>query len=286
MRLAAKHREMWLRLDDCGVPEIARIPGRFGSVEMVRMGKGEPIVLLPGLAGGWRLLTPLARFLSRRFEVILMGLRGDQGPAAPCEDQRPADHALEIAQAIAHLRLERPAVLGVSYGGAVALEMAVGHPGAVGALALYGAEGRFRPTLGSSLLLRLLERLPLPSNSGFLNQFFNVVHGRRAEPGPLTDFIVERCWETDQGVVAGRLRGLEGFDVADRLWRIDVPTLVLGGTRDVCIPSARQKALADAIAGARFSAVEGAGHVGFLTHAAEVAAGVEDLVNHRQVSLC
>ena len=43
---------------------------------------------------------------------------------------------------------------------------------------------------------------PLPSDSGFVNQFFNVLHGTKPEPGPLPDFVVERCWETDQCVMA------------------------------------------------------------------------------------
>ena len=64
------------------------------------------------------------------------------------------------------------------------------------------------------------------------------------EPGPLTDFVVERCWETDQAVMARRLALLENYDVSDRLWRLDMPTLVVAGSRDVIVPATRQKALA------------------------------------------
>src|SRR5919112_4538990 len=122
-------------------------------------------------------------------------------------------------------------------------------------------------------------RSPLPADNGFLNQFFNLLHGGKPEPGPLTDFVVERCWATDQSVVAHRIGLLESFDVSDRLWRIDVPTLVLAGTRDVVVPPSRQRALAESIAGARFETIEGAGHVGFLTHGGEVARQVGRLLN-------
>jgi len=286
MRLAAKHREMWLNLDDCGITGVERIRGRFGSFETVRMGHGEPIVLLPGLAGGWRMLTPLAKALARRFEVVLIGLRGDQQSAGVAGGQKPADHAFDVADVIGRLRLERPTVFGVSFGAAVALEMALDFPQSVGTLAVYGGEAQFRANLGAAILLRALERLPLPRDSAFLNQFFNVLHGRRPEPGPLVDFIVRRCWETDQGVVATRLRGLEGFDLNERLWEIEVPTLVLGGTKDVVVPVARQKSLAAKIPGARFLSVEGAGHVGFLTHGVEVAAEIGQFVRERQASFC
>src|SRR5262249_7426137 len=145
---------------------------------------------------------------------------------------------------------------------------------------------RFRAGLGATIARRVLERFPLPSDNRFLNQFFNLLHGGKPEPGPLADFVVERCWETDQGVMAHRLRLLESVDVADRLWRIDVPTLVLAGTRDVIVPPERQRALAGAIAKARFVSLEGAGHIGFLTHKAEVARQVNQLLRRARRSLC
>ena len=40
------------------------------------------------------------------------------------------------------------------------------------------------------------------------------------------------------------------------------------------VPAVRQQALAEAISGARFEIIEGAGHVGFLTHRAAVMQSV------------
>ena len=87
----------------------------------------------------------------------------------------------------------------------------------------------------------MLERFPLPSDNRFVNQFFHLLYGAKPEPGPLVDFVVDRIWETDQSVMAQRLAQLESFDVSDRLWKIDVPTLVLAGARDVIVPVARQQ---------------------------------------------
>jgi len=286
MRLAARHRNIWLDLEDCGVSGVGRIPRRFGSFETVRMGQGDPIVLLPGLAGGWRLLTPLARLLARRHEVVMIGLRGDHEQAGLAGGQRPLDHAFDVSDVIARLGLERPTVLGVSFGAAVALEMAIEFPKSVGSLIVSGGEARFHASLGAAILLRTLERLPLPHDSAFLNQFFNLLHGRRPEPGPLVDFVARRCWETEQGVVAARLRGLEDFDLTERLWEIDAPTLVLGGTKDVIVPPARQRSLANRIPGARYEMIEGGGHIGFLTHRSEFASQVNAFVREGQASYC
>jgi pimeloyl-ACP methyl ester carboxylesterase len=237
------------------------------------------LVLVPGLAGGWKLLWPLAQGLARHFEVLLFGLRGDQdprvgldgGPGVPWD---LAEYAHDLKDLMDRMGLSSPAVMGVSFGGAIALEFAVQYPQDLSSLILNGGDARFRTTVASSIARRVLERYPLPSNSPFVNQFFHLLYGKKPEPGPLVDFVVERIWETDQGVIARRMAQLEAFDITDQLWRVDVPTLVLAGGRDVIVPPVCQRALAESIPEAEFRAVEDAGHIGFLTHRAEVVRAV------------
>jgi pimeloyl-ACP methyl ester carboxylesterase len=287
MRVAAKRRTDWMiasLLLEGTERQVRLANGEW--VDVVHVGRGEPIVLVPGLAGGWRLVAPLAQRLSRRFEVILCAHRGDRFPLGGSWAQGISDHAEDLSAVIAQLGLERPTVLGISFGGAVALELAVEHPHRIGALILNGVEARFRSSLGSTIARRVLERFPLPSDNRFVNQFFNLLHGGKPEPGALADFVIERCWETDQSVMASRLGLLESFDVADRLWQVDVPTLVLAGSRDAIVPPGRQKALAEQIPGARFALLEGAGHVGFLTHRADIARHVAKLMRPVKHSAC
>lgn len=271
MRISARRRaEMGMisGYSESSRPDF-KIKGQFQDV--VQIGSGEPLVLVPGLAGSWKLMYPLAKRLARKHLVIIPTLRGDSNPLSANKPKEIADLSEDLGLTIEALGLERPLVMGVSFGGAIALEYAVDNPGKLGGLVLYGVDSSFRMGFGASIAQRVLERFPLPSDNGFVNQFFNVLHGRKPEPGPLTDFIVERCWETDQAVMAHRLRLLENFDVSDRLWRVETPTLVLAGTRDVVVPLARQRELARTISGANFASVEGAGHIGFLTHRLEVA---------------
>ena len=277
MRIAAKRRSDWLMSDYVFDGRRRQVRLDDARLEVVEIGRGEPIVLVPGLAGGWKILAPLARKLAKRHRVFLYGYRDELDPLSGRPALRVADHARDLSGLLGALGLERPTVFGISFGGAVALEMAVEEPQRLGRLILSGVEARFRSTLASTIALRVLERYPLPGDNPFVNQFFNLFHGSKPEPGPLPRFLVERCWETDQGVMARRLRMLEQFDVTDRLWRLDVPTLQIAGSKDVVVPVARQKALASQLAGARFEQVEGAGHVGFLTHAAAFAEQVESL---------
>src|SRR5262249_26272414 len=207
-------------------------------------GRGDPIVLIPGLAGGWKLLWPLVRRLARHFEVITFGLRGDEGSwdgtTAPTRRVRQiGEYAEDIVCLFDQLELEAPAGFGISFGGAIALELAAEYPDRLGALMLHGVEARFRPTIGSIIARRVLERFPLPSDSRFINQFFHLLFGATPEPGPMVDFVVDRIWETGQSVMAQRLEQLESFDISERLWSVGAPTLVMAGGRDAIVPVAR-----------------------------------------------
>jgi len=286
MRLATKRRADWLMSSD--FPEGRQHQVRSGGdwIDVLEMGRGDPIVLVPGLAGGWKLLAPLAHLLARHHRVISYGLRGDRYPSGASRPRDLGDLADDLGTLIEQLGLERPAVFGVSFGGAIALELAVEQPRRLGALVVQGVEARFRTTLGATIARRVLERFPLPSDNRFVNQFFNLLHGSKPEPGPLVDFVIERCWETDQSVMAQRIALLETFDVSDRLGRIDAPTLVLSGSRDVIVPPSRQRALAAEVPDARFELLEGAGHIGFLTHRTEVARRVRGFVRALSHSHC
>jgi len=221
----------------------------------------------------------LAQSLARDFQVFVFGLRGDRdpwigldgGPGVPWD---LSEYAHDLKDLMDRMGLSAPAVMGVSFGGAIALEFAVQYPQSLGALLINGGDARFRTTIASAIARRVLERFPLPSNSPFVNQFFHLLYGKKPEPGPIVDFVNERIWETGQGVMARRLAQLESFDITDQLWRVDVPTLVMAGGRDVIVPAVRQRALADSISGAEFQVIEDAGHIGFLTHRAEVVRGV------------
>lgn len=278
MRLAGRRRASWSLRHSLESARRHYVPRRGGLIEVIDLGPedGEPIVAIGGLAGGPSLLAPLARRLARDHRVLLCGLRGDRHPLASGRARSLGELADDLDETASRLGLECPAALGVSLGGAVALEWALRSPGRLGSLTVMGTEARFANVFAARIARRALERFPLPDNSPFLNQFFNLLYGCRPEPGPVLDYLIERCWATDQAEMAHRLALLESFDVSDDLWRIRVPTLVVAGTRDVIVKPRNQKALADALPEGSFATVEGAGHIGFLTHPVECARLVHD----------
>ena len=61
MRLAAKWQgpSDFYSLTESGRRTQLRLGGEL--VDVIRLGKGDPLVLVPGLAGSWKLVLPLAR---------------------------------------------------------------------------------------------------------------------------------------------------------------------------------------------------------------------------------
>jgi pimeloyl-ACP methyl ester carboxylesterase len=241
-------------------------------------GEGPSLVLVPGLAGGFELLGPLARRLARDFQVITYQLRGEDD----CFDlRRPfglTDLVEDLDEFLGWCGLECPPILGVSFGGVLALELALRRPHRLGSLVLQGVGARFERGLLQQVAGAVLSRYPLPGDSPFINQFFNLLFGGRQKPGPLFNFVTRVCWQTDQGVMAHRFHLVEPFDVGDRGTAVHIPTLAMAGDRDLLVSPQSLADLGRALPDARAVRLPGCGHLAFVTHPDRVVQEVKSFL--------
>lgn len=233
--------------------------------------RGRPWCWSRAWRGGFELLGPLARCLAQHFQVISYQLRGEEDCFVLRRRFDFLDLVEDLDELLSACGLERPGVMGVSFGGALALELAIRKPHRVSALAVQGAGGRFERSLFQRVTGEVLSRFPLPSDSPFLNQFFNLLFGRRQEPGPLVDFVTQQCWQTDQSVMAHRFQLVEPFDVRGRGASATLPVLALAGTRDVLVSSEGLCDLARSLPDVRCRRLPDCGHLAFVTHPELVA---------------
>jgi len=228
-------------------------------------------VVVPGLAGGLDLLGPLAQELSRDFQVISYQLRGEDDVFSLRQRFGLAELVDDLEEFLDWFGLEQPPILGVSFGGVLALQLAARRPGRLQALLTQGVGPRFEPGLLQQVAGAVLSGYPLPADNPFVNQFFNLFFGTRQKPGPLFDFVTRQCWQTDQSVMAHRFGMVEHLDLTDALERIRIPSLFLAGSRDLLVSGNALQEMAHILPAAQTVRIPRAGHLAFVTHPEVVA---------------
>jgi pimeloyl-ACP methyl ester carboxylesterase len=243
------------------------------TAELRESGSGSPIVLIPGLAGGLELLGPLARSLAAEHRVLTYQLRGENDCFILRHPFDLDDLVEDLAELLDSLRLERPTIMGLSFGGIIALKFAMRYPYRLGRLIVQGVGARYERSLIQQIAGTVLARFPLPADSPFVNQFFNLLFGGRQKQDSLFEFVTRQIWQTDQSVMAHRFRLVEDLDLEDDLRFIKAPTLVLSGDRDVLVSRRSLAPLCNGIADVQYTRLLSCGHLAFVTKP-------EMMVNH------
>ncbi len=99
-------------------------------------GDGPPVVFLHAGVADRRMWAPLADRLAARHRVVTYDLRGYGESTPPLADFAHHD---DVAGLLDRLGIDRAVLVGCSFGGSVAIDAALEHPGRVAALALFGS---------------------------------------------------------------------------------------------------------------------------------------------------
>ncbi|MBL8778967.1 MAG: alpha/beta fold hydrolase [Acidimicrobiales bacterium] len=199
-------------------------------------------------------------------EVVAHDQRGLGKTEVPPGPYTMADYAADAIALLDHVGWERCRVLGISFGGMVAQELAVTVPERVERLALLctspGGEG------GSSYPLHELGDRP-PAEQAAIGlsildtRFTPEWLASHPSDQALVEMMVARRSQPDDPEQARgkaeQLGARRNHDVWDRLGRITCPTLVAGGRYDGIAPPANSEAIASRIADADLRFYEG-GH--------------------------
>ncbi len=113
-----------------------------------QLGEGPDLVLIHGLATNRAFWYATAVALQDRYRVTLFDLRGHGYSERPASGYRPTDFAEDTLRLMDALSVKTAAVVGHSYGGAAALELAGMAPGRVSRLGLIDTRvARIQPLL-------------------------------------------------------------------------------------------------------------------------------------------
>ncbi|MGD8415496.1 MAG: alpha/beta hydrolase [Pseudomonadales bacterium] len=203
--------------------------------------------------------------LPARFEVLAYDQRGLGQSGKPEGAYRMADYADDAAALLDVIGWDRVPVIGVSFGGMVAQELALRHPDRVSAcvLACTSAGGAG----GASYPLHELEGLPEADRAArqlALSDLRRDAAWRAANPEKWQELMdmarTARREDRDEGGARRQLEARAGHDTFDRLPSLRMPVLVAGGRHDGIAPVANLEALSARIPGARLALFDG-GHL-------------------------
>ncbi len=228
-------------------------------------GDGPALVFIAGFGADhltWREVYPR---LSGRCRILLFdnpasGRTRDAGGELTIEEMADSTAAL-----LDTLGLERPAVIGHSMGGSIALALAARHPGRAARLVIVNSS----PAWNRRTLLAL-EGVISSIKSGIdLDSRLKIImpwlFGREeladpARAAKLREMLLDEPYPATVSGLERHYRALAAFDGRDLLTRIEVPTLVVSAEDDLLALPEETARLAAGIPGARLVRLPG-GHV-------------------------
>jgi pimeloyl-ACP methyl ester carboxylesterase len=245
-------------------------PERFalahGETEVIAIGAGAPLLLLPPLPGWKEAWIGVAARLARSFRVITFDQRERFAGGDPWEEQL-AD--LErVADAYAP---GAAAVLGHSLGGALAQRWALRHPNRVAALVLSSSFARLESMPGH-WRKRYVEQLTVLAGQRWLPEGIAAplarswarrgawVYDSRCDERTLA-FVRHAIRRVPVGLAAARVRQAMTHDTREALGALRCPTLVVTGELETAGAQSASDELCRLVPGAMRLVSPGVGHL-------------------------
>ena len=238
---------------------------RAGGAELyVRTrGHGRPLLLLHGLGGGIDGWSGLDEHLAghQTIEVDPPGIGRSPVSLRTTSIPAMAELCVGVLDELDHRRVD---VLGYSWGGLVAQQLAAAHPGRVRRLCLVSTSCGVNAVPGSPLAVWTTA---VRQCAVALWATVGDPRGEGLRRGP-----------TFPGLIA-QLCAVSSWSTSGALDRIEHPSLVVTGDRDELVPPANSRRLAGALTRSRLEVIGGAGHDLLNTHARQVGAVISDFLD-------
>ena len=210
------------------------------------------MVFLHGWGLSSKIFKPIIYLLKNDYKIYALDLPGFGN--APIEKPMVLkDYAETVHDFLEKNKIEKPIIIGHSFGGAVAIKLAILHPESVSKIVLVCASAIRQPHRKMVLIKKAAD---------LLKPLF---------PEKLRKFVLKllKLDQTDYAKIESpelkeTFKNIIGEDLKPYLPSIKSPALVIWGEKDTVTPLSEGKLIAETIPDAKFAIVKNAGHFLFL----------------------
>jgi poly(3-hydroxyoctanoate) depolymerase len=245
-------------------------------------GSGRPLLLLMGIGGNLEMWAPFEAALDpRAVQTITVDAPGTGGSSPYRFPRRMGGLASTMDRLLDALGYDDVDVLGVSFGGVVAQQLAHQAPHRVRRLVLAATGPGLGGVPGSPGVLLALATPRRYTQPDYFRRIAGRVYGGAARRDPdatLHGSLARFAHAPSMRGYLAQLYAITGWTSVPWLCRLPQPTLVVAGDDDPIVPLVNGRILHRLIPNSRLHVVAGGGHLFLLEQPAEVAALVTDFL--------
>jgi poly(3-hydroxyalkanoate) depolymerase len=243
-------------------------------------GAGQPLLLINGIGASGDLFSPFRRYLTDRETIAFdaPGVGGSPAPRCPPTMRQLAGMMAGLVDELGHEQVD---VLGLSWGGALAQELAHRHPRSVHRLVLAATMPGWTSLPGRPIAMSILMSPLRYYSPRYLERVAPTLYGGsiRQHPQLLREHARMRAAHPPSPIgYYYQIAALRRWTSLPWLSRLPHRTLVLAGDDDPIIPLANARLLARRIPAGRLHVVEGGGHLFIHTRPEEIAGVVAEFL--------
>lgn len=248
-------------------------------MNIIDRGSGTPVVLIPGIQGRWEWMKPAVDALSARCRVITFSLADEPTSGASFDERSGFDcYVRQVGDAMDAAGVQSAIVCGVSYGGLIAAAFAARHPDRTRAVVVVSG---IPPSWNPDARVRFMMRAPRLLSPLFCVNSLRSVPEMVTARDNLRSFVSFAArylgtvvtYRFSPGLMARRVRLLDGNDLEAEVTRVRVPALVVTGQAELdrVVPVALTRDYLRLWPQARLVSIARTGHLGLITRAGEFA---------------
>jgi poly(3-hydroxyalkanoate) depolymerase len=251
-----------------------------------RSGEGPPLLLINGIGASIEMWSPLLPHLPAG-EVIAFDLPGAGHSSVPCAPLRMRATANVVAELLDQLDVARADVLGYSFGGIVAQELAYRHPARVDRLILAATAAGWPSWPPRPHVAWLMMTPARYSDRRLATAIIPIIAGGRTarDRSLLRDSIDQRLASPPSMIgYFHQLYAVTGWTSQLWLGRLNHQTLVLHGDGDPIVPVLNARVMARRIPQATLSELPRAGHMLLVDEPERSGAEIRSFLNRDQTN--